>query len=123
MSDPATVDSIWQIVGTAFAMGVTGAVGWWASDAKAKRNQVTAEATAAATVADANSTVYNKLIARLTAAEEDILRLHHELAAVRRQFRHAEDHIALLQRTMRGAGMSPPEYVALAIDPIDRRQG
>lgn len=122
MSDPATAGSVWGVVGTAFAMALSGAVAWWASDARARRQQSTAEASAAAAVADANGQVYTRLLERLTAAEEDIRQMRHELSAVRRQFRHAEDHIALMQRTMRDAGMDPPDYVALELTPFERKR-
>lgn len=122
MSDPATAGSIWTVIGTAAAMALTGAVGWWASDAKARRRQETSEASAAAAVADANGQVYTRLLERLTAAEEDIRQMRHELAAVRRQFRHAEDHISIMQRTMRDAGLEPPDYVALELTPFERKR-
>lgn len=120
MSDPATAGGVWYVVGGAIAAAASGAIGWKASSAR--RTQETAEAVAAAVVADANGQVYTRLLERLTAAEEDIRQMRHELAAVRRQFRHAEDHISMMQRTMRDAGLDPPDYIVLELAPFERKR-
>jgi len=71
-------------------------------------------------VADANSEVYRRMIERLADAEKEIRSMQadhramrQEIDALRRQIRHNDDHIALLERTMRAHGIDPPRYEPL----------
>jgi len=93
----------------------TGIAGWFGARRYfgASLDAGIAEHTATRAVADANSAVYTRMIERLTAAEDGIRTLRHEVDAVRRQLRHSEDHIATLERTMRSHGVVPPPYEAL----------
>jgi acetylglutamate kinase len=110
MSDAAQVVGYLIGAGVTIAAGIAGAMKareLWV----AKVDRGIAEEGSARTVADANSAVYNRLIERLAAVEEDNRLIRHELAAVRRHVRHAEDHISALERAMRKSGIEPPIYM------------
>lgn len=118
MSDAATLGQI--IGGVVSGAAITaGAIAEWLRRQRLKNAETDADiaesrANAAASGADEHS--YRRFAERIDSLESDARITRQELAAIRRQFRHAEDHIAMLERAMRSNGMTFTPYEPLRLD-------
>ena len=59
---------------------------------------------------EAEASIYLRLLQRVTALEQDVLRLNQEIDAERRLRRQVEDHVARLIAHMRQGGIEPPPF-------------
>lgn len=69
-----------------------------------------AEANAAATVADAQQTVYRLLVERVETLEREMRTVRDELAAERQHSRRVEVQLNRLERWIRAQGLTPPTF-------------
>lgn len=114
MSGPVVDATMLGTLGAGLAALITGAAGWFAGRRKrnAAEDAEVAEHGVAAAAARGDIEVIRRLTERVTAAEDEIRKLHHELAAERRHRWHVENHMQTLDRALRDAGIQPPAYVA-----------
>jgi uncharacterized protein HemX len=119
MSGPAVDVTMWGTIGAGLAALATGAAGWLAGrrTRSAAEQAEVAEHGVAETAARAEIEVMRRLTERVTAAEDEIRKLHHELAAERRHRWHVENHMQTLDRALRDAGIQPPAYVPFSLEP------
>lgn len=112
MTTPTTDPGLWAGVGTIIAALLSGAGGWLMG----RRKNAAAESAEIAAYganqaeAEADGLIYRRLIERVTALEGDIRRLNTDVEAERRIRRRVEDHVFVLERLMRAAGMDPPQF-------------
>lgn len=111
MSEPTTDASTWGVIGAALAAAISGALGWLGGRRRraAAENAEVAEQGVRAVEATAQSGVVSLLLARVEALEARVRALQHEQDAERRMRMQAEEHIAVLQRALIGAGLTLPE--------------
>ena len=95
----------WAVIGTGLGALATNAITYFMTKGKRKA----ADAVDIA-VADAESTLYNRLRERLDALEGDVTKLRGELDTERKHGRKLERHIWRLEGLMRKAGVEPPPF-------------
>ncbi len=113
----------WGAIGTAIgSIGLVagGIYGVWLQRGKkaagtradiAESDAKVSEANAVGTVADAQLTVYNLLLERVTTLEKDMRLVRQELAEERQHSRRLVLHIWKLEQLMRAAGVDVPAFI------------
>lgn len=103
----------WDKIGAAITGLVIGIGGFFGGRVtrKADTGAEVAQANAAASVADAEGTLYNRLREEIDALRNDVSRLRADLDVERRHGRALELHVWKLERIMRDAGLTPPPFV------------
>jgi hypothetical protein len=104
----AAITSVIVAVGALIGGGYT----WWMRNKKNQADVRADVATSAAqqVVADAQRTVYQTLLERVTTLEADMRIVRDELSVERKHSRKLELHIWKLENLMRGAGLEPPVF-------------
>jgi hypothetical protein len=110
--DLSAIGSAIAAVVVASGTVIGGAYAWWL---KNKRNQADVRADVATSaaqqvVADAQRTVYQTLLERVTTLEADMRIVRDELSVERKHSRKLELHIWKLENLMRAANMEPPVF-------------
>jgi uncharacterized protein HemX len=118
MSGPIVDATMLGTIGAGLAALATGAAGWFAGrrTRNAAEDAEVAEHGVATAAARGDIEVIRRLTERVTAAEDEIRKLHHELAAERRHRWHVENHMQTLDRALRDAGIQPPVYVPFSLE-------
>jgi TolA-binding protein len=102
----------WAVASAAAMSIFTGIGAWFAGRRKEKAKSAADVANAGAdrAIAEAESTLYNRLRERLDNLEGDVTALRNELDKERAYSRRLERHVWRLEKTMRDAGLEPPLF-------------
>lgn len=114
------LQQIGQGVG-AIALGI---IAWFGGRAtkQAGDSAEIAQSNAQVSIADAESTLYQRLREEIDALRNDVSRLRADLDQERRHSRALELHVWKLERLMRDAGLTPPPFVESTNDAVTSDQ-